>query len=73
MSEYRYIPTIGHIIVMRDDEAVCNWNAQGQDSAVTYLHDHAMTKPQHRWRIVQVIAEVERGAPIMHTLMDDKS
>ena len=73
MSEYRYIPTVGNILAMRDDEVVSNWSAQGHESAVKYLHINAMLKPQHRWRIVQVIAEVERGAPIMHTLMDAKS
>jgi hypothetical protein len=73
MSDYKYISTVGNILVLRDDSVSSNWNVTGHDSAVKYLHSNAMANPNHRWRIVQVIAEVERAAPIIHTLMDNKS
>jgi hypothetical protein len=73
MSDYKYISSVGNILVMRGETVASNWNATGHDSAVKYLHANAMSDPAHRWRIVQVIAEVERAAPIIHTLMDNKS
>ena len=73
MSDYKYVPTVGNVLALRDDAVVARWSARHHDEAVKYLHTGAMGNPQHNWRLVQVIAEVERGAPIMHTLMDDKS
>ena len=72
MSDYKFHPTVGHWLVLIDNEVSTNW-ASDHKGAVARLHSTAMDNPHKRVRLVQVVAEAERAQPIIHTLMDNRT